>query len=535
MKIIGLDIGSYSVKAIEVEMGLRQLEILDFFEEKLPLTLELPKPEVVKEAIKNIFLKNNIVPPYKVISSLSGLFVSSRIITLPFADKSKIKQTLPFELEEHIPFALEDIVFDYQILAKGEKNTTLLTLIAPKDIIQERLSLFEIPESSPDLLTMDAISLFNLTKFNWEEPGEVYALVNIGRSQTALCIVDDGKINHVRSISIAGQAITQTIQENYKLSFEDAEKAKIDNGFVLTDTTNVTADQAKFSECIKKALDPLIGQLNQTFQSNRSKGHGVVRKLFLSGGSSLLRNLPAYLSQELSLEVVPLKILNSYTMNNIADNDENNAKVSTVLSLALGCVGRNYSEQFNFRKGEFSKYQAGPLGKEVRYLLGMGGLIIAILFVNMIGNYFILRSTLKKIDQQMVEVIKKFPLKISDNLLEDATQLRAFLTKKSKEQKEKIEALGGTKGDTLTTLQILQEVSALVPKNVLFDVRELSIVDGKIKIAAISDSFNSIDNIEKSLKNNPKFTKVAKGEISTASDGQNKDFTMTFDIKTAKK
>ena len=99
----------------------------------------------------------------------------------------------------------------------------------------------------------------------------------------------------------------------------------------------------------------------------------------------------------------------------------------------------------------------------------------------------------------MVEVIKKFPLKISDNLLEDATQLRAFLTKKSKEQKEKIEALGGTKGDTLTTLQILQEVSALVPKNVLFDVRELSIVDGKIKIAAISDSFNSIDNIEKSL------------------------------------
>ena len=381
MKIIGLDIGSYSVKAIEVEMGLRQLEILDFFEEKLPLTLELPKPEVVKEAIKNIFLKNNIVPPYKVISSLSGLFVSSRIITLPFADKSKIKQTLPFELEEHIPFALEDIVFDYQILAKGEKNTTLLTLITPKDIIQERLSLFEIPESSPDLLTMDAISLFNLTKFNWEEPGEVYALVNIGRSQTALCIVDDGKINHVRSISIAGQAITQTIQENYKLSFEDAEKAKIDNGFVLTDTTNVTADQAKFSECIKKALDPLIGQLNQTFQSNRSKGHGVVRKLFLSGGSSLLRNLPAYLSQELSLEVVPLKILNSYTMNNIADNDENNAKVSTVLSLALGCVGRNYSEQFNFRKGEFSKYQAGPLGKEVRYLLGMGGLIIAILFV----------------------------------------------------------------------------------------------------------------------------------------------------------
>src|SRR3989338_1759184 len=356
MKIIGLDIGSYSVKAIEVEMGLRQLEILDFFEEKLPLTLELPKPEVVKEAIKNIFLKNNIVPPYKVISSLSGLFVSSRIITLPFADKSKIKQTLPFELEEHIPFALEDIIFDYQIISTDDKKAQLLIFIAPKDVIKERLALFPQKELSPDLLTSDAIALYNLTTSGFWQPAEaVYALVNIGHQQTSVSIIEETKISQVRSISMGGKAITQAIQETYHLSLEDAERAKIDNGFVLVDSSNVSKDQIKFSDCIKKTLDPLVSQLTQTFQSVRSKGKGVVRKLYITGGTSLLRNLPAYVSQELHIEVEFLKCLSAYEASNIADQDENNAKASGALSLSLGLIGKSYGEQFNFRKKEFSK------------------------------------------------------------------------------------------------------------------------------------------------------------------------------------
>ncbi|MBI2645882.1 MAG: pilus assembly protein PilM, partial [Deltaproteobacteria bacterium] len=347
----------------------------------------------------------------------------------------------------------------------------------------------------------------------WQASEAVYALVNIGHQQTSVSIIEETKISQVRSISIGGQAITQAIQEAYHLSLEDAERAKIDNGFVLTDSSSASKDQIKFSDCIKKALDPLVSQLTQTFQSVRSKGKGIVQKIYITGGTSLLRNLPAYLSQELHMEVEFLKCLSSYETSNIADQDENNAKASGALSLALGLIGKSYGEQFNFRKEEFSKYQRGPLGKEVRYFLGMGSLVLAILFMNMIGNYFILRSTLKSINLQTVEVTKKFPIK---------------------EQKEKIEALGGGKGETLTALQVLQELSSLVPKPTLFDVREFSYVDGKIKIKAISDSFNSIDTIEKSLKNHSQFTKVTKGEISTASDGQNKDFTITFDIKKGK-
>ncbi|MBI3017959.1 MAG: pilus assembly protein PilM [Deltaproteobacteria bacterium] len=535
MRVIGLDIGSTSVKAIEVEFGLRQLELIDFFEEKYPLSQTSPSSEQIQKTIENLFLRGGLTLPFKMVASLSGLYVSSKQLTLPFTDKVKIKQTLPFELEEHIPFALEDIIFDYQIISMAEKNAQLLILIAPKDIIQERLALFPQKELSPDLLTSDAVALYNLTTSGfWQASEAVYALVNIGHQQTSVSIIEETKISQVRSISIGGQAITQAIQEAYHLSLEDAERAKIDNGFVLTDSSSASKDQIKFSDCIKKALDPLVSQLTQTFQSVRSKGKGVVQKIYITGGTSLLRNLPAYLSQELHMEVEFLKCLSSYETSNIADQDENNAKASGALSLALGLIGKSYGEQFNFRKEEFSKYQRGPLGKEVRYFLGMGSLVLAILFMNMIGNYFILRSTLKSINLQTVEVTKKFPIKIPENLLENATQLRSYLSKKAKEQKEKIEALGGGKGETLTALQVLQELSSLVPKPTLFDVREFSYVDGKIKIKAISDSFNSIDTIEKSLKNHSQFTKVTKGEISTASDGQNKDFTITFDIKKGK-
>ncbi len=547
MRVIGLDIGSTSVKAIEVEFGLRQLELIDFFEEKYPLSLNPPTAEQVRQTIENLFLRSGLALPFKLVASLSGLYVSSKQITLPFTDKVKIKQTLPFELEEHIPFALTDIVFDYQVIStqnkspnksqnkSDDKSAQLLILIAPKDIIKERLDLFPQADLSPDLLTSDAIALYNLTTSSaWQASETAYAIINIGHHQTSICIIEDGKISQVRSISMGGQALTIAIQETYHLSLEDAERAKIDNGFVLTDSSNVSKDQVKFSDCIKKALDPLINQLAQTFQSVRSKGKGIVRKLYITGGTSLLRNLPAYLSQELHMEVEFLKCLSSYGASNIADNDENNAKASGALSLAVGLIGKSYGEQFNFRKEEFSKYKRGPLGKEVRYFLGMGSLVLAILFMNIIGNYFILHSTLKNIHVQMLESTKRFPIKIPEALLENATQLRSYLSKKAKEQKEKIEALGGNKGETLTALQVLQELSSLVPKQTLFDVREFSYVDGKIKIKAISDSFNSIDNIEKSFRNHPQFTKVTKGEISTASDGQNKDFTITFDIKKGK-
>src|SRR3989338_4696257 len=163
MRVIGLDIGSYSVKAIEIEFGLRQLELIDFFEEKYPLSQTHPSSEQIQKTIENLFLRSGLTLPFKLVASLSGLYVSSKNITLPFTDKVKIKQTLPFELEEHIPFALEDIIFDYQLIATTEKSAHLLVLIAPKDMIQERLALFPQKELSPDLLTSDAVSLYNLT------------------------------------------------------------------------------------------------------------------------------------------------------------------------------------------------------------------------------------------------------------------------------------------------------------------------------------------------------------------------------------
>ena len=194
-------------------------------------------------------------------------------------------------------------------------------------------------------------------------------------------------------------------------------------------------------------------------------------------------------------------------------------------------MGRSYGAQFNFRKEDFSKYKGGALGKEVRYLLGAASVIILILLMNIFGNYFILKSTLQKASEQMEVVLKKFPIKVDPSLLQSPIRMRAFLNKQAKEQKEKLQALGGSKQEGLTTLEILKEISGMVPKEVLFDVRELSITDRKVRLKALSDSFNAIENIEKSFKNHTAFDSVVKGEISTAADGKNKNFTISFDVK----
>lgn len=257
----------------------------------------------------------------------------------------------------------------------------------------------------------------------------------------------------------------------------------------------------------------------------------MVRKVFLTGGGSLLRSIGKYLSTELQVEVQHLHALNAFELNNIATTDDNNAKTTRALSLALGAVGRRLSDQVDFRKAEFTKDQSGLMGKEMKYLFKISAIVVLILFVNIIGNTVILKASKKNIDVQMLETAKKFPVKVPESLLTSPTQLQSYLGKKSREHREKIRALGGEKSEILTALGLIREISAIVPKATLFDVRELTIIERRIKIKALADSFNAIDTIEKSFKNNPNFAKVTKGDISTAADGKNKNFTLTLDVK----
>lgn len=528
MRIVGLDIGSYSIKGVAIDVGFRQLELLSFFEEKLPQEV---KTETIQKTLQSLFVQNYILPSFKIVSAVNGTYVSSRFITLPFSDKTKVAQTLPFELEEHIPFGLDQIIFDHHIVLSEDKSSKVLVLFTPKEVIQKHLSLFEGLDMSPEILTSGASALSNLTSLEEEGSKEMYAMVDIGHTQTSVCVIEDSSIRLLRTLSCAGKVITETIQQDYSLSYEEAQKAKIENGFVLTDQTKVTKDQIRFSDCIKKSLTPLITHLNQTFQSLRTEGKGMVRKVFMTGGTSLLRNLGHYLSNELQLEVEHLKCLNAFTMNHIAVTDENNAKASMALALSLGFVGQRHSEQFNFRKNEFSRTQGGLLGKEMKYFLVLGGIVLAILFTHIIAHTVILSTSFNHIQSELTALAKKFPIDIPLETLNHPTQLRAYLNKQEREHKEKIEALGGQKREGLTPLGVIKEISSMVPKKVLFDVRELMIVENHIKIKAISDSFNSIDNMEKSFRNNSNFTAVTKGTVSTASDGTHKEFTFTFDIK----
>lgn len=535
MRVLGLDIGSYSIKAVEIEVGLRHIEPLDFFEEPFPIAKAPPEPAGIRVAIQNLFSKHAVTSPIKIVASLPGSLVSSRLITLPFTERSKIAQTITFELEENIPFPMEEIVFDHHVLSMFEKKSNVLALFATKENIKQRLDLFTSTELAPDILTTDSIAPHNLVFFIRPEPTEIFAIINIGRTQTTICMMDRLTLSHIRTVSIGGQAITEAIERDYHLPFEEAEKAKIQNGFLLTEEdetkTQISPDQIKFSNCVKSAADPLVASIHQTFQSLRSKGQGIVKKAYLTGGGSLLRNIGQYFSQELQVEVTHLKSLQAFERSNIAASDENVAKATLALSLALGFAGKRIAQQFNFRKREFSKSQRAPVGQEIRYLLSIGGIIGLILFLNLSVNTFILRSVYKRLNQQSSEAIKKFPIKVSESLLSSPESLRAFLEKKATQQEEKIEALGGKKEEMLSTLEVINQISQVVPKSTLFNVRDLTIVDNRVKIKATSDSFNSIDNIEKGFKSNPHFTKVSKGEISTAADGQNKDFTLTFDIK----
>src|SRR6201984_2073619 len=231
--IVGLDVGSSSIKAVELRKGRNGIEVAH-------LGLEALAPDIVVDsmivdsgtvstAISKLFTDNEIKSK-AVATAVSGHSVIVKKISLPSMSDQELAETIEKEAAQHIPFDLADVNLAYQILSDevGSPQMDVLLVAVKKDKILNYTNVLSMAGRTPAIVDIDALALQNCYEYNYQPaPGQVVALLNLGASVMNINIVKGTTPLFPRDVSVDGHQYTDSLQKELDLNFEDAEKLKL--------------------------------------------------------------------------------------------------------------------------------------------------------------------------------------------------------------------------------------------------------------------------------------------------------------------
>ncbi|MBI3802865.1 MAG: type IV pilus assembly protein PilM [Nitrospirae bacterium] len=310
--LIGLDIGSGAIKLVQLKETAKGYQLQKFGVK--PLDSELIVDGTIMDAgrvvsaIKEL-LEEQAVKTKDVAVSVSGHSVIVKKISLPAMTEEELEESIKWEAEQYIPFDINDVNIDFHILGtadpqESKEQMAVLLVAVKKDKLTEYTTLVTEAGLNPVIVDVDAFTLENMYGVNYDlREGEVVALVNIGASVMNINVLKGGTFAFTRDISIGGNRYNETIQREFNLSYEQAEKAKrgeavegVDPQALSTIITNLNAEIA--SEVIR-SFDYF-----KTTSTNEN-----IDRILLSGGAS---KLPDFLSQLAEKSGIPVEMTNPF-------------------------------------------------------------------------------------------------------------------------------------------------------------------------------------------------------------------------------
>ncbi|MFZ3208400.1 MAG: type IV pilus assembly protein PilM [Geobacteraceae bacterium] len=343
-EIIGIDIGSSSVKLVQLKeqrgaYTLQNAGVLPLPPEAIVDNTLMDSSSIV-EAIKNLTKSLN-VKVKDAASSVSGNSVIIRKIALPAMHPEELEDQIQWEAEQYIPFDINDVNIDFQLLAPDEHDPSkmnVLLVASKKDIVNDYLTVFSEAGLKLVVVDVDSFAVQNGFELNYDvDPEEVAALINIGASIMNLNIVKDGVSLFTRDVQMGGNLYTEEIQKQYGVSGEDAERMKI---------TGVCSDQDGLQDTINRVNETLALEMRRSLDFyNSTAGEGRITKVWLSGGGAKTAMLTDAVSQRLD---IPVEILNPFLKVKVNEKEFDSdylQEIGPFVTVAMGLAIRRLGDK----------------------------------------------------------------------------------------------------------------------------------------------------------------------------------------------
>ncbi|MGE5245055.1 MAG: type IV pilus assembly protein PilM [Betaproteobacteria bacterium] len=286
---MGLDIGSSAVKAVELKASGKTYRVVAFASEPVPpdsiVDGAIIDGTAVAETIRRLF-EHQSFKTKDVAASLSGNAVIVKKISLPVMTEAELGESIYWEAEQYIPFDIQDVNLDYQILNPGtgaDANGTMdvLLVAAKKEKIADYTGVIAQAGRVPVIVDVDAFALQNAYEMNYGlDPHAVVVLLNAGASAININVLNGDQSVFTRDISTGGNAYTEAVQKELGLPFDSAEQLKRGH----------PVDGAAFED-VKPVLhamtENVLLEIQKTFDFFKATASSDrIDRIVLSGGAS---------------------------------------------------------------------------------------------------------------------------------------------------------------------------------------------------------------------------------------------------------
>jgi type IV pilus assembly protein PilM len=305
--VIGLDIGSSAVKAVELKASGKAFRVVAFAMEPLPADAIVDGAIIdagaVADAVRRLFEGNKAFKSKDVCASLSGNAVIVKKITLPVMTQTELDESIYWEAEQYIPFDIQDVNLDYQILDPGtgpdsHGSMSVLLVAAKKEKIGDYVGVIAQAGRNPVVVDVDAFALQNAYETNYGlEPGRVVVLLNAGASAINVNILQGDQSVFTRDISMGGNAYTEAVQKELDVPYDLAEELK----------KGTPVDGATFEDArpvLRAVTESVLLEIQKTFDFYKaSAASDQINRIVVSGGASRVEDFRELLQQRFGTPV----------------------------------------------------------------------------------------------------------------------------------------------------------------------------------------------------------------------------------------
>ncbi len=314
---VGIDIGSSSVKLVELKETKRGYQLKNFG--VAPLTAEaivdgaIMDSGAIADAISSL-ITNLKVKVKDVVASVSGHSVIIKKINLPIMTDDELAESIQWEAEQFIPFDINDVNLDFQIMtgsASEEQGQMEVLLVAvKKDMINDYITLFNQVGLTPVVVDVDSFAIENMFEVNYQiEEGEVITLINIGASMMNINILKSGVSAFTRDISMGGNQFTEELQKQFSVSYEDAETLKLGEDIAGISRADVDNIMRRVSDSVANEIQRSLNFFAATSATDQ------ITRIYVCGGCSKVNGFTDTLEDKVGIPVEFLNPFNNITVN----------------------------------------------------------------------------------------------------------------------------------------------------------------------------------------------------------------------------
>ena len=459
-KITALNIGAANIELAEYELGAKgALTLSKYGVAPLAAPLDGGNAETILAPALLELVREKGFRPGKVSISVSGQMVFPKFAAIPMAGGAeKFEQMVRYEIEQGIPFPIDEMVCDRQILGDTEAGDKSVMIVAAKvDQIESITTAVQSAGFSPVLVDVAPLALVNGVRRN--RPADEAACVvvlDIGAKITSLSIVEGDKV-YMRSIPVAGNAVTKEIANALGCTTEEAEAVKLEKGYVSLG--GVTEDEDEVADRVSKAcravMSRLHAEISRSINFYRSQQHGSApSRLYLTGGTALLPQIDQFFSDSLGIEVEFFNPFEGMAISPSVDSSAIEYDAALLAATAGVAMHEAGSVRFAINLLPPSIVAARAEKAKIPFLAAGGAALVAALVFVMLGidHETAVIAGQRDVVQSKVDNLAAFDKKVTE------------ATKKLEEEKADAEKLRSLIASRSTAVQRLNDVrSSLAP------------------------------------------------------------------------